>query len=187
MRTGPEWQRTAIALGAMAVVLAAGTGLVLSVTSAPATRASLTLTIEFNPSTWYVTVTPSTLQAPAGTIVQVTITNYDPSSHPVAASYCNVSGTVGKTMQETYPASATGSGAAVFWLSASQLSHTFTMMSDGYDINIPIPVALSAQSPAVVAFSFEALQAGVTPWSSESVGVGPHGSSGDMTGLFEST
>jgi hypothetical protein len=181
---GSHWQTIAITMGAFALVVAAGTVVVLTATSAPPARVSLDLTIHYDPSTWYVTFSPSTFEAPAHTVIQFTITNYDPTSHDVAVSFCNVSGTVGLTMGEQMQGS--GATMTVGRLSPSDVSETFTMISDGYDLNIPIPPAASAHSPSVIIFSFETLGSGVTTWASEATNGGPHGASGTMTGFFDS-
>ncbi len=187
MRTGADWQRMAIALGAVAVVIASGTGLVLSVTAAPHSSISLTLTIQFNPSDWYVTVTPTSFQAAAHSLVQFTIINYDPTTHLVAPNFCNVTGSVGGTMHETLQGTSSTGQATVFWVTPQDISHTFTMISDGYAINIPIPAASPSGQPSVLTFSFETLATGVSTWTSEATLNGPHGTTGTVGGFFSTT
>jgi hypothetical protein len=182
---GGHWHTMAIAVGAVALVLAAGTIVILSATSAHPAPASLALTIEFNPATWYLTFTPSTFQAPANTVIQFTITNYDPTTRDVPTGLCNVTGTVGGSMVEIFPGSGPSSKTTVLGLSPSDVSHTFTMLSDGYSLNIPIPPALASDEPSVVQFSLETVGPGVAMWSMEASVSGPHSGSGTLTGFFD--
>jgi hypothetical protein len=187
MRTGADWHRMAIALGAVAVVIASGTGLVLSVTSAPRSSISLTLTIEFNPSDWYVSISPNSFQAAGHSLVQFSIVKYDPTTHLVAANFCNVTGTVGDIMHETLQGTSSTGQATVFWVAPQSISHTFTMESNGYTINVPIPAASPSGAPSVVTFSFETLTTGVSTWASEASINGPHGTTGTVGGFFSTT
>jgi hypothetical protein len=182
---GGHWHTMAIAVAAVALVLAAGTVVILSATSSHPAPATLALTIEFNPATWYLTFTPSSFQAPANTVIQFTITNYDPTTRDVPAGLCNVSGTVGASMLELLPGSASGAQFAVFGLSPSDVSHTFTMLTDGYSLNIPIPPAAASDEPSVVVFSFETVGPGVATWSMEASTSGPHSGSGMLSGFFD--
>jgi hypothetical protein len=182
-----HWYTMAIAVGAVALVVAAGTVVVLTATSAPPVAVHLALTIEFNPTSWYLTFTPTSFQAPANSIIQFTITNYDPTTHGVVPAFCNVTGTVNASMAEVEQLGGSSVKLILHALAADQVSHTFTMISGGYDLNVPIPAALSSQSPSVVVFSFQTLGSGVSTWTSEAVVDGPHGSSGTVTGFFQAS
>ena len=73
------------------------------------------------------------------------------------------------------------------YVPTGNISQTFTMMTGGYDLNVPIPPAASSQNPSVVVFSFETVGQGVTTWSSMTTMAGNHGigSTGTVTGFFD--
>ncbi|MDA8346691.1 MAG: hypothetical protein M0Z66_14660 [Thermaerobacter sp.] len=124
---------------------------------------------------------PGNFTLPANADVTVTVTSFDDGAAPVPAVYGKVSGTVGNAE--------TVNGQSVSTVDPQQVAHTFTV--SGLKLNVPIPVAASAQSPSVVTFTFHTPKAGTYTWQCEAPcgsGTagwgGPMATSGYMTGTM---
>ena len=110
----------------------------------------LFLTVGFDFATGLDKYFPANFTVPTHTPVLVTITNYDNASNPVPDSVAAVKGTVGNV--ETIRAASQTEGMVMVAIPPGQISHTFTMDSGGYAINVPIPVANSLADPMTVTF-----------------------------------
>lgn len=99
----------------------------------------------------------------SNTTVVFTILVADTNSYPVTAPYTTVQGTENGT-EEVF--SAPGAPmTTVTGLGSSNISHTFTLEDGPYSLNVPLPVAVSAASPAKVVFSAVFPQAGTFVWT----------------------
>jgi|GEM_PF-3084932 len=108
------------------------------------------LTIALNPSTGEFDYTSTLLAAPLGVTTVFTITNYDPGiAYVPASSDARVVGTVGNVMW----VEAGGHGVQVSSIAMSDTSHTFSISSGAYHLNVPIPPAGMAGQPTKVTFS----------------------------------
>ncbi len=127
--------------------------------SASVTRA---LTITWNPSLHGYEYSAASLQVPLGSVVQFVITNFDTSTVPYlpAASDALVAGTVGGAATVTVG----GSTSVIHSVAVSDLSHTFTIASGAYQVNVPIPAAPAPGEASVVRFSVVFGSAGSFAW-----------------------
>lgn len=97
------------------------------------TSPHLYLTVGFNFTTGEDQYFPANFTIPSDLDVIITITNYDNATNPVPDAYGKVTGTVGGT--------ATIAGLEVTSIPGRSVSHTFTIMSLG--VNVPLPVSSS--------------------------------------------
>ncbi len=118
------------------------------------------LTVAYNPYTGLDEYFPANLSVPANVPVIITITNYDNGTNTVPSVYASVRGTVGGTETVT---DATVAQRTVTSVQATEVAHTFTIMSGGLDINVPIPAA-QGTTPTVVTFTLQFSQPGLINW-----------------------
>lgn len=185
MRIGSSTYRVLVVLVSLALVVGLAAVVVYEVTARPTPPVQIQLTIGTDDFTGYLSFSPTTFDIPTGAVVHFQITNYDTQTHPVNPVFCNVSGTTDGLMHAQ-----TWSGQSMVNLIASHVSptlvsHTFTMISGGYEINVPLPPALSANQPSVTTFTFASHGAGVTAWTCEAGLNGPYGSDGSVIGFFD--
>lgn len=155
--------------------------LVLAPPTSPASPSTDTVqfVIAKDPTSGLFAITPNATHLPANSVVRVSILNFDPENHSVPGADCAVAGTLNGTMMWSWMRGGMmGGGYGMgpqmrYNLSAAEVSHTFTLRSSGYDLNVPIPVAHSASDPSVVNFSFAVHGAAELPWSCEGAGMEP--------------
>jgi len=171
----------------VALVLIVGVTLIVLIQaqdSSSPTTVRVDLTIRQDPTTGLFAFSPASIHVPAGAMVQVVVTNFDLAHHSVAPVFCNVTGTTGGMMEEMGGGMGSMMGQNLRGLSENSVSHTFTMESGGYDVNVPIPPAAASGSPSVTEFSFQSHGLSEASWSCESTsGTGPM----PMMGSFESS
>ncbi|HYM40120.1 MAG TPA: hypothetical protein VEY12_08275 [Thermoplasmata archaeon] len=138
-----------ILLGSVAYGLLAPAGHASGATG-PASIDRLYLTIAFNPGTGHDEYFPANFTVPADTPVLVTITCYDNASNPVPNAVGEVKGTVGGV--ETITNETNPNGFVVSRVNGTAVSHTFTLNSPPYDLNVPVPPAPSKAVPVLVTF-----------------------------------
>ena len=97
---------------------------------------------------------PADFTLPANADVTMTITSFDDGAAAVPAQYGKITGTNG--------GDATIDGQSETQVPVAQVAHTFTISS--LNLNVPIPVAKSAQQPTVVTFTFHTPKSGVDTW-----------------------
>ncbi len=117
----------------------------------PGATATRTLAITWDPATSGYEYSVTSLQVPLGAVVEFVITSSDTSTVPYfpAASDAIVSGTVGGVATVT----ADGVTSALHQVASNDLSHTFTIASGAYQVNVPIPAAPAPGDPVTVRFS----------------------------------
>jgi len=132
--------------------------------STPATATTGTahvyLTVAYNPYTGMDEYFPANFTVPANVPVIITITNYDNGTNTVPSYYASVRGTVGGTETVT---DATAADATLTSVPATEVAHTFTIMSGSLDVNVPIPAA-QGTTPAVATFTLQFSQPGLINW-----------------------
>jgi hypothetical protein len=161
---------------AVSVVLGLAGAAVYVVSSAPGARASIALSIVEDPATGTFGYSPEVVQIPRAEQVDITITNWDPMPHSVSGRYMNVSGTMAEMMVHMGNGMMGRlSGPMVGALPPDLVSHTFTMVAGGYDLNIPIPVAPNAGTPSVVSFTLLMDLPGTFSWSCMAEETSAHG------------
>lgn len=179
----------------LVVLIASATLVVLALESSPTSaNESVHLTIAANSAGVY-DYSPSSVQVPAGSLVQFTVVNYDPMNHSASWHWCNVTGTVGGMMQGyggwMGPGMMGGRGmmggsGALHSLSPSAVSHTFTLVGSGLNVNVPIPAARSPSEPATIVFSVQMPMAGTFTWTCEVLGMGATSAApGGMQGTLD--
>ncbi|MGI0133092.1 MAG: hypothetical protein ACREDK_08430 [Thermoplasmata archaeon] len=182
---------TVVAIIALAAGLVLATFLVGNALTPTSTASHLTIEIVKDTSGQYV-YSPSSFHAPAGSTLEVTIVNYDPTNHSTSWAYCNVTGTMGDMMGGAYGGPGGGGmwggmwgGAGLHGLSPGMVSHTFTIHGNGFNVNVPVPAARSASAPAFVNFTMVLHGATTLAWNCEAFGMGPElGPGGGMAGEF---
>jgi hypothetical protein len=143
-----------VTIGAFVLVMGVLAGGILGHAAAPSVVSvtgsdHLYLTISFDPYTGLDQYFPANFSVPANVPVTITITNYDNGTNLVPAAFAQVLGTVGGTETVT---NATLHQTAVSSVPTNQVTHTFTLISSPYDINVPIPAA-QGTTPTVVTFT----------------------------------
>lgn len=118
------------------------------------------LSVAYNPYTGLDEYFPANFTVPANVPVIITITNYDNGTNTVPADYATVRGTVGGTETVT---DATAADKTVTSVPTTEVAHTFTIMSGGMNVNVPIPAA-QGTTPTVVTFSLQFSLAGLINW-----------------------
>ncbi len=120
------------------------------------------LTIQWDPSASSYVYSSAHLSVPLNTHVVFVITNYDPeaASYIPSPSDARVSGTNGATMTVLRD----GASSVATEVPFAQVSHTFTISSGIYDVNVPIPVASSSTDPVQVSFSVDFTTPGTFDW-----------------------
>ncbi len=123
----------------------------------------LYLTIAFNPVNGLDQYFPANFSVPANTPVHFVVTNYDNGVNVVPVQYTQAQGVVGGTFtwqNATMVSPETASSPAL-----DQLSHTFTLESQGYSLNVPIAAASDTAHPTVVSFSAYFNSTGSFTWN----------------------
>ncbi len=110
----------------------------------------LYLTVAFNPGSGHDEYFPANFTVPAHVLVVVTITNYDNATNPVPSADGVVTGTLGDT--ETILNVSFPNGLVESTVNGTDISHTFTVATGGYQLNIPVPPAASLSVPTTVTF-----------------------------------
>ncbi len=154
-----------VLVGAVLLVLGALAGGVMGHFSAPpVVNASdmdhLYLSIAYNPYTGLDQYFPANFTVRENVPTVITITNYDNGTNAVPAAFGAVLGTVGGTETVT---NATAAGVPVTSVPATQIAHTFTLITGPYDLNVPIPAA-QGTTPTVVSFTVVFTSAGQFVW-----------------------
>lgn len=154
-----------VAVGVLFLLIGVVGGAMLARTnSVPAagttSSAHVYLSVAYNPYTGLDEYFPANFTVPANVPVVITITNYDNGTNTVASDYATVRGTVGgmETVTDVTAADKTFTS-----VPATEVAHTFTIMSGGLDINVPIPAA-QGTTPTVVTFTLQFTQAGLLTW-----------------------
>lgn len=153
------------AAGIIVLMLGVLLGGILGHSAAPSAATTsrtdhLYLSVAFNPYTGLDEYFPANFTVPANLPVVITITNYDNGTNAVPEEFTKVKGTVGGIETVT---NATANDATLSIVPADQITHTFTLDSAPYDINIPIPAA-QGQTPTVVTFTAVFSQSGQFVW-----------------------
>lgn len=161
----PVGSATKLTVGVLVLILGVLAGGILGHAAAPAVVSSagsehLYLTIAFDPYTGLDQYFPANFSVPQNVPVTITITNYDNGTNVLPEAFSHVLGTVGGTESVT---NTTLSGAALASIPTDQIGHTFTLISNPYDVNVPIPAA-QGTTPTVVTFSVVFSSAGQFEW-----------------------
>ena len=132
--------------------------------SPPPNVAQVRLVIAFDPTTGDYGFLAPRVSIPVGSVLELTIVNYDPTNHTVAEPYRALYGTVGGialTEGGSLPLSDWNS------LPPDQIAHTFTFAAGLYSVNVPIPVASGPGHPSTITFTLRALWTVHTSWTCE--------------------
>ena len=157
-------------VGASALVV----GLHAASTPAPQPgQPQVTLTISLDASGQYL-YSPTSIHFPERTLVQITIVNYDTSTHLTLPLYDNVSGTVGNEVDASggWVADGVEGSGSIHMVAPGYISHTFSIIRNAYDVNVPIPAASGASSPATVTFLLQILGPQEVMWICMAGGMG---------------
>jgi hypothetical protein len=158
-----------------------GAGIYL-LTQSPAQNASVNLVIQRNVVTGTYGYAVTSVFVPHARQVDFTITNWDPQSHSVMPQYLVVSGTMDEMTVYMHGGMMGGTqGQMMGSLTAGQISHTFTMMTGGYSLNIPVPAAPDSSTPSVLTFTMLVNGPMSLEWGCMANGMGDPGA---MTGTF---
>ena len=161
-----------VLLSAVAVVLLAAVAMVV-LTPAPnhpgTTAQKVQVAIVAGASGEY-TFTPPSLHALPEAGLQITSLNDDLQNHSTAWTYCNVTGTMDGMMDSGYPGMMGGGMGMTLMgsLAANHVSHTFTIVGHGYNVNIPIPPAASNGQPSTTTFLIQMHGTDTLTWTCES-------------------
>ncbi len=175
------------ALFIAALLIFAGT---IYVATRPGTGSSSSerVALSIFPNAWGDYVYNSTfLRAHVGSVVEFTITNFDPQSHPTVGPYDNVSGTRNGMMWWTGGMMGGGNrgGQELNGLTPDEISHTFTIQMGGYELNVPIPPAANGSGPSVITFTVQMFGASDLTWQCDANDMGPTtGPDGGMMGIL---
>ncbi len=141
-----------------------GGAMLVRPSSLPATAttgaAYVYLNVAFKPYTGLDEYFPANFTVPANVPVIITITNYDNGTNTVPSAFATVRGTVGGTETVT---DATAANRILTSVPATEVTHTFTIMSGNLDVNVPIPAA-QGTTPTVVTFTLQFSQTGLINW-----------------------
>ncbi len=166
----PLGRTTLAVVVAVPLILGMLAGAVAGVMTAPptvvASHATATdyvnLTVGFDFATGLDRYFPANFTVDAHAIVVITITNFDDGVNPVPSQLASVKGTVGGT--ETIRDASNPAGSVVTSVPDNTTAHTFTLMTDPYNLNVPIPAAKSPAEPLSVTFSVVFDTPGVFQW-----------------------
>lgn len=147
-----------VVLATFGVLFAVGTG----ANTPPPPSSTRALSISWDAASSTYSYRTTNLQVPLGSTVTFVVTNHDPGTVASVPSVSDavVSGTVGGTMT----VSENGTTATVTSVEPASLSHTFTVSSGPYRLNVPIPAAPSAGTPVVVSFTVAFPTPGTFAW-----------------------
>jgi len=154
-----------VAVGVLFLLIGLLGGAMLARTNSPPAAGTtgtvrVYLSVAYNPYTGLDEYFPANFTVPANVPVIITITNYDNGTNTVASDYAIVRGTVGGTEIVT---DATAADRSVTSVPATDVAHTFTIMSGGLNVNAPIPAA-QGTTPTVATFTIQFSQAGLVYW-----------------------
>ncbi|HYK92855.1 MAG TPA: hypothetical protein VEY07_02280 [Thermoplasmata archaeon] len=107
-------------------------------------------------------VVSPTLSFAAGSVVTFHIVNFDSVAVGAPASAAGLQGDFRGPVTLAWGAGAPTRMAA--GLAPSSISHTFTVQAPYLHLNVPIPAALSSETPAVVSFTVELNATGQLSW-----------------------
>lgn len=184
MSTTVRWVAVGIAISVSAVVSAVVLLGLLFPPGQETTPTRISLSIEKNATTGLYGYVPASVHVPEGTLVEFTITNFDPENHTVSAPFCLVNGTFGGRMAYMMEGSGMGFGPmrSAGSLAPGGVSHTFTISSGGVHLNVPLPPAAGPSAPSVVTFTWLTPGPGEVVWHCEAAD--PEAASGGMGGMM---
>ncbi len=161
----PVRSSSIVMIGAVVLVLGVLVGGILGHFSAPQVVSKsgaehLYLAVAYDPYSLLDKYFPANFSVPANVPVTITITNYDNGTNTIPAGFDQVQGTIGGTESVT---NATASDVDVASVPADHVTHTFTIVSPGGNINVPIPAAQDT-TPTVVTFTVVFPTAGPYQW-----------------------
>ncbi len=176
--------RIALALVLVAVGAVASVSVYLLLPSSVAVSSNVTLTIVRAPGASTYGFAQPTITVPAGTLVHFTIVNYDPSAHGTSTA---MAGTMGTWMGREMVDYGNGTWWNVSGMPAGAVSHTFSVTSGGYDLNVVVPPAASAGHPSEVQFWLPTHGAADLGWTCDADGMNGMmgGYGGMMSGRFD--
>lgn len=154
-----------VAVGVLFLLIGLLGGAMLARTNSPPAAgttgtAHVYLNVAYNPYTGLDEYFPANFTVPANVPIIITITNYDNGTNMVPLYYASVRGTVGGTETVT---DATAADRTLTSVPATEVTHTFTIMSGSLNINVPIPAA-QGTTPTVVTFTLQFSQTGLIIW-----------------------
>jgi hypothetical protein len=153
-----------VAIGVLCLVIGLIGGAMLarpgSPSATPTGGAHVYLSVAYNPYTGLDEYFPANFTVPANVPVIITITNYDNGTNTVPTDFAVVRGTVGGTETVT---DATAADRILTSVPATEVTHTFTVMSGDLNVNVPIPAA-QGTTPTVVTFTVQFSQTGLINW-----------------------
>jgi heme/copper-type cytochrome/quinol oxidase subunit 2 len=124
------------------------------------------------------TFEPANLVLPAHRLIQVTVHDHDDGSADIPGGYNRVKGTVGGVMRVIKGPDAVvtpGAGTVVTEVPVKDVAHTFTMIGEGFFMNVPMPVL------STVVYQFMTPGPGTYPWQCMAAcGTGEGGWGGSM-------
>ncbi len=177
---------THVALAAVLVTVGvlASVGVYLLLPSAPAVSSNVTLSIVRAPGSSAYGFSTATVTVPGDTLVHFTIVNYDPTVHGALAGR---NGTMGTWMGREMMDPGSGSWSNVSGLPNGEISHTFTVTGDGYDLNVLIPPAAASGPPSIVQFWLPTHGTADLTWACDADNMGGMMGGGGawMTGSFD--
>jgi len=165
-----RWSGTARVLFGVAVLAVASAGVGAYFLHATPTNQSIQVRLTISQDEFGLFIYNETsIRVPSNSLVEFMITNFDTNHHPAASGFANVTGTQSGTMTEAFGWTQEGTlaGQSVSGIPPSTLSQTFTMIGNGYDLNVPIPSAVGPGQPSIVSFSIETYGHGETTWVCE--------------------
>jgi hypothetical protein len=107
-------------------------------------------------------VVSTPLVFPAGSLVEFTLVNYDTAAVGAPRSAAAVEGTFAAPVRVAEPASAPPQPLVA--LPPATVSHTFSLASGPYTLNVPIPPAATDSAPTVISFALYFNATGSFQW-----------------------
>ena len=154
-----------VAIGVLCLVIGLIGGAMLARPGSPPNTAAtgtahVYVSVAYNPYTGLDEYFPANFTVPANVPVIITITNYDNGTNLVPSDFASVRGTVGGTESVT---DATAADRVLTSVPATEVTHTFTIMSGDLNVNVPIPAA-QGTTLTVVTFTLQFSQTGPIYW-----------------------
>ena len=174
---------THVALAAVlvAVGVLVSVGVYLLLPGAPPASSNVTLSIVRAPGSSTYGFSAATVTVPADTLVHFTIVNFDPSAHGTRAG---MTGTMGTWMGREMMDPGNGSWSNVSGLPTGEISHTFSVIGGGYDLNVLLPPAAAPGEPSIVQFWLPTHGAADLTWMCDADQMGAM-MGGGMSGHFD--
>ncbi len=152
-----------LAVGVILLIAGLGVGYLAGTSMAPQPKAAAPagtdhLYLSITPGIYNSSLdefSPGNFTVPAHTQVEFTITNYDSGVNVPTSTYLQVAGTVNNLIYVN------GAATGVSSVSTTDISHTISVLSTGF--NVPLPAA-SATAPSVVTFVAYFNQTGSFEW-----------------------